>query len=196
MDLDVRSVYLYGRYRKLERGVPQTRWPCRACKGRGCDRCEGTGLQYATSVQQLVADPLREMLGAEDDAFHGMGREDIDVRCLGRGRPFVVELKSPMRRSVDAAAAMDAINEAAAGAVEVTSFAPPAAKRWSASRTPRPRNPTRFASALPPCPKRTRQTRRSDGPDQRGRPRTRWTKAERPTKATWRPWRTSDQADP
>ena len=39
------------------------------------------------------------MLGAEDDAFHGMGREDIDVRCLGRGRPFVVELKSPMRRA-------------------------------------------------------------------------------------------------
>lgn len=128
VDLDVRSVYLYGRYRKLERGVPQTRWPCRACKGRGCDRCEGTGLQYATSVQQLVADPLREMLGAEDDAFHGMGREDIDVRCLGRGRPFVVELKSPMRRSVDAAAAMDAINEAAAGAVEVTSLRPSSRK--------------------------------------------------------------------
>jgi len=64
VDLDVRSVYLYGRYRKLERGVPQTRWPCRACKGRGCDRCNGTGLQYPTSVQQLVADPLREMLGA------------------------------------------------------------------------------------------------------------------------------------
>ncbi|MGB1461957.1 MAG: tRNA pseudouridine(54/55) synthase Pus10, partial [Candidatus Poseidoniaceae archaeon] len=128
VDLDVRSVYLYGRYRKLERGVPQTRWPCRACKGRGCDRCEGTGLQYATSVQQLVANPLRDILGAEDDAFHGMGREDIDVRCLGRGRPFVVELKAPMRRTVDAASAMDAINEAADGAIEVTSLRPSSRK--------------------------------------------------------------------
>jgi tRNA pseudouridine synthase 10 len=128
VDLDVRSVYLYGRYRKLERGVPQTRWPCRACKGRGCDRCEGTGLQYATSVQQLVADPLRELLGAEDDAFHGMGREDIDVRCLGRGRPFVVELKAPMRRTVDAEAAMTAINTAADGSIEVTSLRPSSRK--------------------------------------------------------------------
>ena len=128
VDLDGRSVYLYGRYRKLERGVPQTRWPCRACKGRGCDRCEGTGLQYPTSVQQLVADPLRELLGAEDDAFHGMGREDIDVRCLGRGRPFVVELKAPMRRTVDAEAAMDAINTAAAGSIEVTSLRPSSRK--------------------------------------------------------------------
>ena len=128
VDLDVRSVYLYGRYRKLERGVPQTRWPCRACKGRGCDRCQGTGLQYATSVQQLVADPLRELLGAEDDAFHGMGREDIDVRCLGRGRPFVVELKAPMRRSIDAAAAMERINADAGGAVEVTSLRPSSRK--------------------------------------------------------------------
>ena len=37
VELDVRAVYVYGRYRKLERGIPQTRWPCRACKGRGCE---------------------------------------------------------------------------------------------------------------------------------------------------------------
>ncbi len=35
VELDIRSVYIYGRYQKLERGIPQTRWPCRACKGRG-----------------------------------------------------------------------------------------------------------------------------------------------------------------
>ena len=45
VELDVRAVYVYGRYRKLERGIPQTRWPCRACKGRGCERCDFTGLQ-------------------------------------------------------------------------------------------------------------------------------------------------------
>lgn len=128
VDLDVRSVYLYGRYRKLQRGIPQTRWPCRACKGRGCERCNGTGLQYATSVQQLVADPLCDLLGADDDAFHGMGREDIDVRCLGRGRPFVVELKSPFRRNIDPETAMAAINLAAKGALEVTSLRPSSRK--------------------------------------------------------------------
>ena len=83
VELDIRSHYFYGRYRKLERGIPQTKWPCRACKGRGCEKCDFTGLQYKSSVQGLIGDPLLEMFGSEEHAFHGMGREDIDVRCLG-----------------------------------------------------------------------------------------------------------------
>ena len=31
VNVDIRALFLYGRYRKLERGVPQTRWPCRSC---------------------------------------------------------------------------------------------------------------------------------------------------------------------
>ena len=34
--LHIASLYVYGRYRKLARGIPQTRWPCRRCRGRGC----------------------------------------------------------------------------------------------------------------------------------------------------------------
>ena len=63
VELDVRAVYVYGRYRKLERGIPQTRWPCRACKGRGCERCNHTGLQYEKSVQDLVGNPMLEIFG-------------------------------------------------------------------------------------------------------------------------------------
>ena len=88
VELDIRSHYMYGRYRKLERGIPQTKWPCRSCKGRGCQRCDQTGMQYQSSVQGLIGDPLLEIFGSKEHAFHGMGREDIDVRCLGRGRPF------------------------------------------------------------------------------------------------------------
>ena len=40
VELDIRSHYFYGRYRKLERGIPQTKWPCRACKGCGCEKCD------------------------------------------------------------------------------------------------------------------------------------------------------------
>ena len=87
VELDIRSHYVYGRYRKLERGIPQTKWPCRACKGRGCEKCDNTGLQYKSSVQGLIGDPILDLFGSEEHAFHGMGREDIDVRCLGRGRP-------------------------------------------------------------------------------------------------------------
>ena len=120
VELDVRSTYLYGRYTKEARDLPQTRWPCRSCKGRGCERCEGTGLRYAHSVQDLIGGPLIETMGGADHAFHGMGREDIDVRCLGRGRPFVIEIKEPERRTVDLASAMERINEHADGRIAIT----------------------------------------------------------------------------
>lgn len=120
VDLDVRAHYLYGRYRKLERGIPQTRWPCRACKGRGCERCDMTGLQYKKSVQDLIGNPLLPVFGSEEHAFHGMGREDIDVRCMGRGRPFVIEMKEPKLRKTDPIEMMKLINDNAEGSIEIT----------------------------------------------------------------------------
>lgn len=120
VELDIRSHYMYGRYRKLERGIPQTKWPCRSCKGRGCERCDQTGMQYQSSVQGLIGDPLLEIFGSKEHAFHGMGREDIDVRCLGRGRPFVIEMKKPIKRDIDCDLLMQTINDAANGSLEVS----------------------------------------------------------------------------
>ena len=124
VELDIRSHYMYGRYRKLERGIPQTKWPCRSCKGRGCLKCDQTGLQYLSSVQGLIGDPLLDIFGSEEHAFHGMGREDIDVRCLGRGRPFVIELKKPIKRDIDCDMLMKKINDAAGGSLEVSDLRP------------------------------------------------------------------------
>ncbi|RMG12344.1 MAG: tRNA pseudouridine(54/55) synthase Pus10 [Planctomycetota bacterium] len=117
----VRSAYVYGRYRKLARGLPQTRapWRCTSCRGGGCGQCEGTGRQYPTSVEDLLGEPLRAAYGAASHQLHGMGREDIDVRCLGAGRPFVLELRRPRRRSVDLAAVAEAIVRHASGRVEL-----------------------------------------------------------------------------
>ncbi|MDB2541807.1 tRNA pseudouridine(54/55) synthase Pus10 [Candidatus Poseidoniales archaeon] len=120
--LDVRSAYIYGRYRKLARGIPQTRWPCRACKGRGCQSCEQTGQQYPSSVQDLIGEPLIKFFDGKEHAFHGMGREDIDVRCLGSGRPFVFEIKEPKRWSIDYEEAMALVNKEANGAIEISHF--------------------------------------------------------------------------
>jgi tRNA pseudouridine synthase 10 len=127
IDVDVRPVFLYGRYRKLSREIPQTRWPCRACRGRadGCESCEGTGLQYLDSVQDLIGEPIRITLDAEDTSFHGMGREDIDVRCLGTGRPFILEIKNPKVRETDLEELVSKVNENADGNVELDSL------RWS-----------------------------------------------------------------
>ena len=120
VELDIRAHYIYGRYQKLERGIPQTRWPCRACKGRGCEKCAHSGLQYDTSVQDLIGNPCVELLQATEHSFHGMGREDIDVRCLGRGRPFVIELKEPKLRSCIYDELTKHINQLAEGRVRVS----------------------------------------------------------------------------
>ena len=121
VNADLRALFLYGRYRKLQRGIPQTRWPCRACRGRdgGCESCNGTGQQYPYSIQSLVCEPMVETSGATSDSFHGMGREDLDVRCLGEGRPFVAELKSPLRRTLDLEKLTKNINKAAENQIEI-----------------------------------------------------------------------------
>ncbi len=122
VDLQVNPLYLRGRYRKLVRGVPQTRWPCRRCMGKGCARCGGTGKMYPTSVEEVIAAEVMREAGGTAHALHGMGREDVDARMLGRGRPFIVEIKEPRKRRIDLAAAVDRIN--ASGMVEVDGLVP------------------------------------------------------------------------
>lgn len=45
-------------------------------------------------VSEKVCDLLKKQFGASDSRFVTSGREDIDVRMLGTGRPFVVELRN------------------------------------------------------------------------------------------------------
>jgi len=98
--VEVNPLFIYGRYRKLLRGIPQTRWPCRRCRGKGCDHCGGRGKMYETSVEEVIATPVLAQTGGSGHALHGMGREDVDARMLGRGRPFILEVKEPRHRSV------------------------------------------------------------------------------------------------
>jgi tRNA pseudouridine synthase 10 len=122
VEATINPLYLEGRYRKLDRTLPQTRWPCRRCDGRGCDTCGGTGKTYAESVEELVAAPVLAVTQGEGTRFHGMGREDIDARMLGRGRPFVLEILRPHRRTLDADALGAEIGRASGGRVEVVNF--------------------------------------------------------------------------
>jgi tRNA pseudouridine synthase 10 len=124
VELQVASIFIRGRYRKLVRGIPQTRWPCRECRGRGCPRCEGTGRMYQESVDELIRPAVVEAAQAEDTVFHGAGREDIDARMLGTGRPFVVEAVNPRVRKIDLAKLQEDINRRAEGKVEVQDLAP------------------------------------------------------------------------
>lgn len=47
------------------------------------------------SVEELICIPAKEMFKADQYRFSSAGREDIDVRMLGNGRPFSIELLNP-----------------------------------------------------------------------------------------------------
>jgi tRNA pseudouridine synthase 10 len=118
------KLYIEGRYRKLVRDLPQTVFFCPECKGhprrrRKCERCEGFGKLTRDSVQELVAWVAGGFYKTRKQKFHGAGREDVDVRMLGAGRPFVLELVNPKVLDVDLAEVEGEINRRNAGRLEV-----------------------------------------------------------------------------
>ncbi|XP_026313896.1 putative tRNA pseudouridine synthase Pus10 [Hyposmocoma kahamanoa] len=88
-------MYLGGRYIKLSRCLPQTPWLV--------GDVEGGGGGLTGSVQQTLFEPLMELLGMTPEEAESRlklisaGREDVDVRCLGEGRPFAIEITDPRR---------------------------------------------------------------------------------------------------
>ncbi|MCX8170866.1 MAG: tRNA pseudouridine(54/55) synthase Pus10, partial [Candidatus Bathyarchaeota archaeon] len=119
VNLQVSSLFIAGRYRKIMRGIPQSKWICIKCRGKGCEKCGWTGKTYPESVEELIAKPVLEVTLGEDTSFHAAGREDRDARMLGRGRPFVMEVKRPKKRNIDLKMLEKAINEYAKGKVKV-----------------------------------------------------------------------------
>lgn len=118
------KVFVEGRYRKLARDLPQTVFFCPQCKGhprrrRGCERCAGFGKLTRDSVQELVGWVAGAAFKTRKNKFHGAGREDVDVRMLGEGRPFVLEMVNPKCLDVDLAALEAEINRRNEGRLEV-----------------------------------------------------------------------------
>ncbi|WP_456472487.1 tRNA pseudouridine(54/55) synthase Pus10 [Methanocaldococcus sp.] len=117
ISLQINPLFIKGRYIKKVRGIPQTRWLCGFCKGRGCVYCNYTGKKYPISVEEIIGEPILKATKGKDYRFHGAGREDIDVRMLGDGRPFVIEIKEPKVREIDLKKIEEEINKD--GRVEV-----------------------------------------------------------------------------
>ena len=122
VDLQIKSLYVYGRYKKFRRDIPQTRWYCKICHGIGCKKCDYTGQLYKTSVEELVSKKFLETTKGEDESFHGAGREDVDVCMLGNGRPFILEIKNPHVRTLDLEKIANEINKKYKDSIEVSNL--------------------------------------------------------------------------
>jgi tRNA pseudouridine synthase 10 len=123
IEVQIRSLFLAGRYFKYERGIPQTHWPCRACQGVGCEVCGGFGKQYGDSVEELIGAPVLELTKGSHVTLHGAGREDIDALMIGTGRPFILEIHNPLVRMLDLKEVLTSINQAGACRVGVNELA-------------------------------------------------------------------------
>lgn len=147
-------LFIAGRYRKFSRQIPATRWIHHRCGGRGCSVCDYTGNLCGPSIQELMEGPVLCAAGGKATLFHGLGREDTDVRMLGQGRPFVLEVHCPRRRSLDLVALAAEINEKSMGLagfgrlVRVDRSAVKAVKSAAAEKTYR----ARIETVLPPPP--------------------------------------------
>ncbi|GHP02307.1 hypothetical protein PPROV_000106400 [Pycnococcus provasolii] len=89
------SLYVAGRYVKEMRSLAQSPWFDLELNER-----VGDG-----SVQEVLYDALRRsgaLPSSERCKLISAGREDLDVRMLGEGRPFVIEAVNPTTPSVNA----------------------------------------------------------------------------------------------
>jgi len=113
LSLEPANVCVSGKYRKLSRLLPQSPWLI-----DGARKC-------ASSVQECIDTHAIAAYSAASALFHSAGREDVDVRMLGGGRPFVLELvgcKRPYQSEESLAAVAELIN--ASGLVEVSELQP------------------------------------------------------------------------
>jgi len=122
ISLQINPLYIAGLYKKLARGIPQSKWFCSNCRGKGCEKCNWTGKMYPESVEEIIEKPFLEATHGAKASFHASGREDIDARMLGKGRPFVIEITKPEKRFLDLKKLEKAVNTQAKGKVKVSNL--------------------------------------------------------------------------
>lgn len=93
------SIYVAGRYNKYLRNLSQSPW------------IDKDDVRIKQSIQELIEDGLKKFLQFDKSIFSSSGREDVDVRMLGNGRPFVFKLVNPWNPSNYNQETMDKIQE-------------------------------------------------------------------------------------
>jgi len=93
-----KPLFLFGRYTKNVRDIPQKQFPCEFCNGFGCKQCDYHGIADFESVEGKICKFLYEKFGAIQAKLTWVGGEDKTSLVLGKGRPFFVKLSNPKIR--------------------------------------------------------------------------------------------------
>jgi tRNA pseudouridine synthase 10 len=97
ISINLRSLWLAGKYVKLKRGLPQRSSVCGICNGLGCAECGYRG-RSLESIQGKITDFLTSTFEAESCNFVWLGSEDENSLVKSPGRPFFVEAVKPRKR--------------------------------------------------------------------------------------------------
>jgi len=101
VNVQVKSLFISGIYKKYRRDIPQTRWIHKTGNGE--------------SIESIIGSSLTELSDCTNYYLHGAGREDVDVRMLGNGREFVIEAERPCKRNIDLKVLQDTVNNSGKG---------------------------------------------------------------------------------
>lgn len=102
-------LYIMGRYLKYARDVPQSPWYLEeddsGVTAQDISASEPTEVSAPepetdhdthrkgrASIEEIISEAVMHFVTAESCTLHACGREDIDVRMLGNGRPFVCKI--------------------------------------------------------------------------------------------------------
>jgi tRNA pseudouridine synthase 10 len=96
--LHSKSITIFGKYVKSERGYAQKQTPCDNCFGRGCRVCDFHGISEFESIEGIISKLLFKKFGGTTTKFTWIGGEDKSSLVLGNGRPFFVKIKNPSKR--------------------------------------------------------------------------------------------------
>jgi len=99
-NVKTKPIFLYGKYIKDKRGLPQKEKSCLDCKGKGCIFCNNHGIVSYDSVEGNISKFLYEKFETEQVKFTWIGGEDKTSLVMGNGRPFFAKLLSPKKRNV------------------------------------------------------------------------------------------------
>ena len=94
-----KPIFIYGRYNKKIRKLPQKQLSCKKCNGIGCHNCDFKGFENIESIEGKLSNFLIKKFDGTQVKINWIGGEDQSSLVLGKGRPFFVKILNPKKRN-------------------------------------------------------------------------------------------------